>query len=151
MAEETASFANALSGEIFVVDDDAAIRDLLAMLLSRRGYKVAGFADGPSLIAAMRTQSPACILLDVHIPGKSGLDILKELSARNHPAPVIIISGKGDIAMAATPSKAARSPASTTEARPTSVVSPWASVRSEHFTASDCSAAAKVGKSSCQR
>jgi FixJ family two-component response regulator len=100
MAEETASFANALSGEIFVVDDDAAIRDLLAMLLSRRGHKVAGFADGPSLIAAMRTQSPACILLDVHIPGKSGLDILKELSARNHPAPVIIISGKGDIAMA---------------------------------------------------
>jgi FixJ family two-component response regulator len=100
MAEETASFANALSGEIFVVDDDAAIRDLLAMLLSRRGYKVAGFADGASLMAAMRTQSPACILLDVHIPGKSGLDILKELSARNHPAPVIIISGKGDIAMA---------------------------------------------------
>ena len=100
MAEETASFANTLSGEIFVVDDDAAIRDLLAMLLSRRGYKVAGFADGPSLIAAMRTQSPACILLDVQIPGKSGLDILKELNARNHPAPVIIISGKGDIAMA---------------------------------------------------
>ena len=100
MAEDTASYASALPGEIFVVDDDAAIRDLLAMLLSRRGYKVAGFADGVSLMAAIRTQSPACILLDVHIPGKSGLDILKELNARNHPAPVLIISGKGDIAMA---------------------------------------------------
>jgi FixJ family two-component response regulator len=100
MAESTASIDSAPSGEIFVVDDDAAIRDLLAMLFTRRGFKVAGFADGSSLIAAMRTQSPACILLDVHIPGKSGLDILKELSARNHPVPVIIISGKGDIAMA---------------------------------------------------
>jgi two-component system, LuxR family, response regulator FixJ len=51
-------------------------------------------------LAAIRTKSPTCILLDVHIPGKSGLDILKDLNSRNHPAPVIIISGKGDIAMA---------------------------------------------------
>ncbi len=100
MAGETASSENTFPGEIFVVDDDAAIRDLLALLLSGQGYKVVGFADGDSLMAAIRTQCPACILLDVHIPGKSGLDILKDLSARNHPAPVIIISGKGDIAMA---------------------------------------------------
>lgn len=97
MADATVSVD---SGEIFVVDDDAAIRDLLTILFTRRGFKVAGFADGSSLVAAMRTQSPACILLDVHIPGKSGLDILKELNARHHPVPVIIISGKGDIAMA---------------------------------------------------
>jgi FixJ family two-component response regulator len=100
MADETASSENTFAGEIFVVDDDAAIRDLLALLLSGQGYKVVGFADGDSLMAAIRTQSPACILLDVHIPGKSGLDILKELNGRNHPAPVIIISGKGDITMA---------------------------------------------------
>jgi FixJ family two-component response regulator len=98
MAEDTASSPSA--GELFVVDDDAAIRDLLTMLFTREGFKVAAFADGTSLMAAIRTQSPACILLDVHIPGKSGLDILKELNARNHPAPVIMISGKGDIAMA---------------------------------------------------
>jgi FixJ family two-component response regulator len=100
MAEATASPEGTYPGEIFVVDDDAAIRDLLTMLFTRRGFKVAGFADGTSLMAAIRTQSPACILLDIHIPGKSGLDILKELSMRNHPAPVIMISGKGDIAMA---------------------------------------------------
>jgi len=100
MAEATQCFESAPKGELFVVDDDAAIRDLLTMLFTRRGFKVAGFADGVSLMGAMRTQSPACILLDVHIPGKSGLDILKELNTRNHPAPVIIISGKGDIAMA---------------------------------------------------
>lgn len=100
MAEAAAFSENTFPGEIFVVDDDVAIRDLLTMLFTRRGFKVASFADGTSLMAAIRTQSPACILLDVHIPGKSGLDILKELSARSHPAPVIIISGKGDIAMA---------------------------------------------------
>jgi FixJ family two-component response regulator len=100
MTEDPASSPSALPGEIFVVDDDAAIRDMLTMLFTRQGFKVAGFADGASLMAAIRTQSPACILLDVQIPGKSGLDILKELNARNHPAPVIIISGKGDIAMA---------------------------------------------------
>jgi FixJ family two-component response regulator len=87
-------------GEIFVVDDDPAIRDLLAMLFSKSGYEVVCFAEGDSLLAAARTQSPACIVLDVHIPGKSGLDILKELTARHHPAPILIISGKGDIAMA---------------------------------------------------
>jgi FixJ family two-component response regulator len=100
MAEATASLEPSLKGEIFVVDDDAAIRDVLAMLFTRRSFKVVGFADGASLMATMRTQSPSCILLDVHIPGKSGLDILKELSARHHQAPVIMISGKGDIAMA---------------------------------------------------
>jgi two-component system, LuxR family, response regulator FixJ len=98
MPEDTASSPS--PGELFVVDDDAAIRDLLTMLFTREGFKVAAFADGTSLMAAIRTQSPACILLDVHIPGQSGLDILKELNARSHPAPVIIISGKGDIAMA---------------------------------------------------
>jgi FixJ family two-component response regulator len=87
-------------GEIFVVDDDPAIRDLLALLFSRRGYTVVCFADGGSLLAAMRTQSPTCILLDVHIPGKSGIDILKDLGTRNHQAPTFIMSGKGDIPMA---------------------------------------------------
>ncbi|HEX3503423.1 MAG TPA: response regulator [Xanthobacteraceae bacterium] len=100
MAEALAPIENPLKGEIFVVDDDAAIRDLLAVLFTRRGFKVVGFADGASLLATIRTQSPACILLDVHIPGKSGLDILRDLGARNHPAPVIMISGKGDIAIA---------------------------------------------------
>ena len=46
------------------------------------------------------TRTPACILLDVHIPGKSGLDILKELHGEDYPAPIFMISGQGDIAMA---------------------------------------------------
>src|SRR6476659_59419 len=87
-------------GEIFVVDDDPAIRDTLSMVLTAAGYQVICFADGAALLSVARTRTPACILLDVHIPGKSGLDILKELHGEEYPAPIFMISGQGDIAMA---------------------------------------------------
>jgi FixJ family two-component response regulator len=87
-------------GEIFVVDDDPAVRETLAIVLSAGGYEVICFADGAALLAVARSRTPACILLDVHIPGKSGLDILKELHGEDYPAPIFIISGQGDIAMA---------------------------------------------------
>ncbi|HLG81237.1 MAG TPA: response regulator [Bradyrhizobium sp.] len=87
-------------GEIFVVDDDPAVRDTLSMVLSTAGYQVICFADGAALLAVARTRTPAAILLDVHIPGKSGLDILKELHGEDYPAPIFMISGHGDISMA---------------------------------------------------
>ena len=95
MAEQTTS-----RGEIFVVDDDPAVRDTLSMVLSAGGYEVICFADGAALLAVARTRTPACILLDVHIPGKSGLDILRELHGEDYPAPIFMISGQGDIPMA---------------------------------------------------
>ncbi len=95
MAEKPAA-----RGEIFVVDDDPGVRDTLSMVLSAAGYEVICFADGAALLAMARSRSPAAILLDVHIPGKSGLDILKELHGEDYPAPIFIISGQGDIAMA---------------------------------------------------
>src|SRR6516165_12678378 len=87
-------------GEIFVVDDDPAVRETLSVVLSSGGYEVICFADGAALLAVARNRTPACILLDVHIPGKSGLDILKELHGEDYPAPIFMISGQGDIAMA---------------------------------------------------
>src|SRR5579859_6323209 len=87
-------------GEIFVVDDDPAVRDTLSLVLSTGGYEVICFADGAALLAVARSRTPACILLDVHIPGKSGLDILKELRGEEYPAPIFMISGQGDISMA---------------------------------------------------
>ena len=84
-------------GEIFVVDDDPAVRETLSMVLSAGGYQVICFADGAALLAVARTRTPSCILLDVHIPGKSGLDILKELRGEDYPAPIFMISGQGDI------------------------------------------------------
>jgi FixJ family two-component response regulator len=87
-------------GEIFVVDDDPAVRDTLSMVLSAGGYEVICFADGAALLSIARSRTPSAILLDVHIPGKSGLDILKELHGEDYPAPIFMISGQGDIAMA---------------------------------------------------
>jgi len=95
MVEKSAS-----RGEIFVVDDDPAVRETLSMVLSAAGYEVICFADGAALLAVARNRTPACILLDVHIPGKSGLDILKELHGEDYPAPIFMISGQGDITMA---------------------------------------------------
>jgi FixJ family two-component response regulator len=95
MAEKSAA-----RGEIFVVDDDPAIRETLSVVLSAGGYEVICFADGAALLAVARSRTPACILLDVNIPGKSGLDILKELRGEDYPAPIFMISGQGDIAMA---------------------------------------------------
>jgi FixJ family two-component response regulator len=95
MAEKSQS-----RGEIFVVDDDPAVRETLSMVLSAGGYQVICFADGAALLAVARSRTPSCILLDVHIPGKSGLDILRELHGEDYPAPIFMISGQGDIAMA---------------------------------------------------
>src|SRR5246127_346712 len=87
-------------GEIFVVDDDPAVRETLTVVLSSGGYDVLCFAEGAALLEVARSRTPAAILLDVHIPGKSGLDILKELHGEDYPAPIFMISGQGDIAMA---------------------------------------------------
>jgi FixJ family two-component response regulator len=88
------------AGQIFIVDDDAAVRETLSMVFTNAGYDVVRFAEGATLLAAVKDRSPVCIILDVHIPGKSGLDILKQLNAQDYAAPVFIMSGQGDIAMA---------------------------------------------------
>jgi FixJ family two-component response regulator len=95
MSEESSS-----RGEIFIVDDDRAVRETLSAILRRNGYEVACYAEGESFLAAARVRSPACILLDVYLPGRSGLDILKDLNAEEYPVPILMISGKGDIPMA---------------------------------------------------
>src|SRR5204863_4384804 len=71
-----------------------------SVVLAREGYQVSGFSEGASFLAAARAQTPVCIILDVQMPGQSGLDILKELNAQQYPAPIFIISGVGDIPMA---------------------------------------------------
>jgi two-component system, LuxR family, response regulator FixJ len=88
------------AGEIFIVDDDNAVRDALSLVFTLEGYHVTGFAEGNSFLLAARTRTPLCIILDVNMPGRSGLDILKELNAQQYGAPVFIISGQGDIPMA---------------------------------------------------
>jgi FixJ family two-component response regulator len=94
------SVNNLTSEDVFVVDDDPLVLNALTIMLSRAGYKVTGFAEGASFLAAAKSRTPACIVLDVHMPGQSGLDILKELNAQQYPAPIFMISGIGDIPMA---------------------------------------------------
>src|SRR5436853_7592696 len=94
------TLGNTGSGEVFVVDDDPLVRNALSVVLSRAGYQVTCFAEGASFLAAAKSRTPTCVILDVHMPGQSGLDILKELNAQQYPAPIFIISGIGDIPMA---------------------------------------------------
>jgi len=88
---------NTGSAEVFIVDDDPLVRNALSVVSSREGYQVTGFAEGTSFLAAAKSRTPACVILDVQMPGQSGLDILKELNAQQYPAPIFIISGAGDI------------------------------------------------------
>ena len=94
------SMGSSPAGEIFIVDDDALVRGALDAVLSREGYQVTGFAEGASFLTAARARTPTCVILDVKMPGQSGLEILKELNAQQYPAPIFIISGEGDIPMA---------------------------------------------------
>jgi FixJ family two-component response regulator len=85
---------------IYIVDDDPAVRDALSVLFNMEGYVVETFSDGDTFIQSASKAVPACVMLDVHMPGRSGIEILKALNAENYPAPIFIISGQGDIPMA---------------------------------------------------
>lgn len=91
------SIASSIS--IHIVDDDPAVRDALSIVFDSEGYSVMAHENGDTFLEVAR-KAPACVLLDVHMPGRSGIEILKTLQAKNYPAPVIVISGQGDIPMA---------------------------------------------------
>lgn len=74
------------------------VRQTISILLKAAAYRVICFANGDALLASARVQSPLCILLDICIPGRSGLDILEELRELDHPSPIVMISGHGNIA-----------------------------------------------------
>lgn len=85
---------------VFVVDDDETIRDVLSAVFEADGFHVEAFSDGTAFLNRAATEPPSCVLLDVLMPGISGLDVLKGLNQRGYAAPVIMISGSGDIPMA---------------------------------------------------
>jgi two-component system, LuxR family, response regulator FixJ len=87
-------------GEIFILEDDAAVREMISFVLSRAGYDPICFTDGDALLVGMQKRYPVCIVLDVRLPGKSGLEILNELRSEKYPAAVFMISGHGNIEIA---------------------------------------------------
>ncbi|MGA7955640.1 MAG: response regulator [Xanthobacteraceae bacterium] len=84
-------------GEVFIVDDDYDMREALSAIFCQEGYRTAAFADGRSFVRLARGQVPACVLLDLCMPGMSGLEVLKELDARNYPAPILMVSAQEDV------------------------------------------------------
>jgi two-component system response regulator FixJ len=85
---------------IAVVDDDKAARLSTAWFLEGEGYRVQTFASGDAYLAAPLAERPDCTLLDMRMPGRSGLEILRVLAARCDAAPVLMLTGHGDVAMA---------------------------------------------------
>jgi two-component system, LuxR family, response regulator FixJ len=87
------------ASEIFIVDDDQDMRDVLAATLEPEGFPVTSFEDGESFLKAASTRVPICVFLDVVMPKRSGLEILKELRARQYCAPIVLISARDDAPM----------------------------------------------------
>jgi RNA polymerase sigma factor (sigma-70 family) len=85
---------------VFVVDDDASVRDSLALMLSLSGYKSALFADAEAFLAAWQREWAGCVLADLRLPGKSGIELQAELRAKGSRLPFVIITAHGDVATA---------------------------------------------------
>ena len=84
---------------IIIVDDDPGIRESLESLLRSVGHQVNTLASLPAFVKEGRPEGPSCLVLDVRLPGRSGLDFQRELSAANIHIPIIFITGHGDIPM----------------------------------------------------
>jgi FixJ family two-component response regulator len=86
-------------GLVYVVDDDEAVRDSLQFLLEP-AYQVATFDSAEAFLARYDPQAIACLILDVRMPGMSGLQLQEELLARGSHLPVVFVTGHGDVPMA---------------------------------------------------
>jgi FixJ family two-component response regulator len=84
---------------VYIVDDDAAVREALGSLMRSVGLRVEALASARAFLALKRPDGPACLVLDVRLPGLSGLELQRELAAGSRQIPIIFITGHGDIPM----------------------------------------------------
>jgi len=91
---------------VFVVDDDPSVRSSLKFLLSTVGLQVESFDSADTFLHKKRPDVPSCLVLDVRLPGLSGLDFQRELAARNIRIPIVFLTGHGDIPMSVRAMKA---------------------------------------------
>jgi FixJ family two-component response regulator len=91
---------------VFVVDDDPSIRKSLSRLISEAGYDVQAYASPREFLARQPTTGPSCLVLDVRMPGGTGLDLQQTLARAVHEIPIIFITGHGDIPMSVNAMKA---------------------------------------------
>lgn len=91
---------------VFVVDDDRSVRSSLKFLISSVGLQVESFDSADTFLKRKPPDAPSCLVLDVRLPGLSGLDFQRELAARNIRIPIVFITGHGDIPMSVRAMKA---------------------------------------------
>jgi RNA polymerase sigma factor (sigma-70 family) len=91
---------------VYLVDDDASVRKSLSRLISEAGYKVQAYASAREFLAREPAQAPSCVVLDVRMPGVTGLDLQETLTSAVHELPIIFITGHGDISMSVKAMKA---------------------------------------------
>jgi FixJ family two-component response regulator len=84
---------------VFVIDDDASMRASVSSLIRSVGLQAQVFASTSEFLAEKRVQGPSCLILDVRLPGVSGLDFQTELAKANSSIPIIFVTGHGDIPM----------------------------------------------------
>lgn len=89
-----------IDATVFVVDDDEGVRSGLRVLLASGGLRAKLFASGQAFLAEVDPEVPGCLLLDVRMPGISGLDLQERLQQRKILLPVILLTGHGDVPMA---------------------------------------------------
>ena len=87
---------NSDSPIVFLVDDDFRVREALSSLISSAGIRVAVFSSAAEFLESEKPDAPACLILDLQLPGTSGLDLQQQLAAADAP-PIVFISGHGDI------------------------------------------------------
>lgn len=85
---------------VFVVDDDEAVCDALGMLLRASGMRVETFNSAQAFLKLYRPQRAGCLLLDIRMPGMSGLDLQDELHKRRYTIPIVFLTGHGDVPLA---------------------------------------------------
>jgi FixJ family two-component response regulator len=81
---------------VFVVDDDYRVREALSSLISSTGLRVAAFGSAAEFLQSEKPDSPACLVLDLELPGSSGLELQRELAGGDGP-PIVFITGHGDV------------------------------------------------------
>ena len=87
------------AASVFVVDDDASVRKSLTRLIETAGYTVESFASAREFLERMPSREPCCLVLDVRMPGMTGLDLQKALGKAVHQIPVVFVTGHGEVSM----------------------------------------------------
>ena len=94
------------TSQVFVIDDDPSVRKALGRLLRSAGYKTDAFESAQDFLRHPRSDAPACLVLDVQLPGLDGLGLQESLAGRNIGLPIVFITGHGDIPMSVRAMKA---------------------------------------------